>query len=374
MRRMIALVIGAGLMLASVPSVAGADGTETLGPPSIVVASGTGVAVGGVGLFTQPASFTVTVPDDAVVKQVLLYYEAGHHPGDVSGDTPDHDVQINGVVVSAQLIGGPTFFYGDVQTATHRADVTALGFIHPGTNTVVVNGLDADEVDDGAGVFVIYEQPGRSVQLGLVDGNDIAFVGFESPRDATVPQTFTFEPAAVDRVASLTLLTGSVHDPAPTPNPSGDQKNRPNFVEVTSGGRVTRLADPLGDQAPEWDAGSIDVIVPAGATSLTARYLSEFDETGDLPASLVWLGAALAVPLAQPPVTSTTPPATVPPTTTPPTTTAPTTQTTPPAAVSGEQRSIPTTGTDPTSLLWAAAALGAAGAVTLLAIRRRSSP
>ena len=301
MHRFAALLIGAGLVLAGVPSVAGAEGTETLGPPSIAVAAGTGVAVGGVGLFTQPASFTLTVPDDAVVKQVLLYYEAGHHPGDMSGDEPDHEVQINGVVVHAQRIGGPTPFYLDVLTATHRADVTALGFVRPGTNTIEVSGLDVDEVDDGAGMLVIYEQSGRNVQLGVVDGNDIAFVGFEPPRDTTVPQTFTFEPADVDRVASLTLLTGSVHDPAPTPNPSGDQKNRPNFVEVTSGGRVTRLADPLGDQAPEWDAGSVDVTIPAGATSLTARYLSEYDETGDLPASLVWLGAALAVPLAQPP-------------------------------------------------------------------------
>ena len=130
----------------------------------------------------------------------------------------------------------------------------------------------------------------------MVDGNDIAFVGFEPPRNTTVPQTFTFEPAAEDRVAPLAILTGSVHDPAPEPNPSGNQKNRPNFLEVESGGRVTRMADPLGDKEPEWDTGIVDVTIPAGASSLTVRYLSEYDETGDLPASLVWLAAALTVP------------------------------------------------------------------------------
>ena len=81
MRKIAATLMGAGLALAAVPTVAGADGTETLGPPSIPIAAGTGVAVGGVGLFAQPASFTINVPTDAVVKQVLLYYEAGHTPG-----------------------------------------------------------------------------------------------------------------------------------------------------------------------------------------------------------------------------------------------------------------------------------------------------
>jgi hypothetical protein len=45
-----------------------ADGTETLGPASIPIATGTGIAAGGVGLNTQPGPLTVEVPPGAVVK------------------------------------------------------------------------------------------------------------------------------------------------------------------------------------------------------------------------------------------------------------------------------------------------------------------
>jgi hypothetical protein len=366
MRKMIAVLVGAGLTLCSTGSLAGADGTETLGPPSVPIANGTDIAVGGVGLFSQPASFTLTVPDDAVVKQVLLYHEAGHTPGDASGAESDHDLRVNGVPVQATRIGGPTGFYGNVQTDTHRVDVTALGLIRPGINTLVVDGVDVDEVVDGAGMLVVYEEPGLSAQLSVVDGNDIAFANFEPPRNTTVPQTFTFDAAGEDRVASLAILVGSVHDPAPSPNPSGNQKNRPNVLQIETGGRTTRLPDPLGDREPEWDSGTVDVTIPAGATSLTVSYLSEYDQTGDLPASLVWLAAGLSVPQAQPPPATTTPP----PTNAPPTTIGP-----PPttfATVPGQPGSIPITGSNSGLLLSAALGLLAAGATTLIAVRRRS--
>ena len=369
MKRSCLFALAAALLFALDTPPAFADGTETLGQPSVPVASGTGVAVAGVGLFSQPASFSIEIPGDATVRQALLYYEAGHRTGDASGNAPDQSVVVNGTTVVASRIGGPTEFYGDVLTATHRADVTALALVGPGTNTITVNGLDDDEVRDGAGLVVIYDQPNRQVQLSLVDGNDVAFANFAAPRNAAVPQTFSFDAATVERTATLALLTTSLHDPIPAgiPNPSGNPRNRPNFVDLTIGGTTTRLADPLGDAAPEWDAGLLNVSIPAGATSLTVRYVSEYDQSGDLPASVVWLGAALVVPLAQPPATTTTT-TTVP----PPTTTAPTTTTTAPTTTTTAPRVLPRT-LAATGIGLAALAAVAAGLVAIgVAFRARA--
>ena len=53
-----------------------ADGTETLGPPSIAIAEGSGVIVAGVGLeAVQTGTINLDVPAGSTVKQVLLYWE-----------------------------------------------------------------------------------------------------------------------------------------------------------------------------------------------------------------------------------------------------------------------------------------------------------
>ena len=60
-------------------------------------------------MFEQPALFTVTIPDDATVTQVLLYREAGHRHGDLSGEEPDSSIGVNGLDVNADLrFGGAT--------------------------------------------------------------------------------------------------------------------------------------------------------------------------------------------------------------------------------------------------------------------------
>ena len=86
-----------------------ADGTETLGPPSIPIAAGTGVIAAGTGLIdpTQPGTINITVPEGAVVTQVLLYWE-GQMSTDVAGDGT---IEVNGIPVSGAIIGGPAFFF-----------------------------------------------------------------------------------------------------------------------------------------------------------------------------------------------------------------------------------------------------------------------
>ena len=58
------------LMCTSV--LAWADGTETLGVPTIPIASGTGVVAAGTGMVTQPGAIDIDIPAGAAVAQVLL--------------------------------------------------------------------------------------------------------------------------------------------------------------------------------------------------------------------------------------------------------------------------------------------------------------
>ena len=54
-------------------SLALADGTETLGPPTIAIASGSGSVAAGTGLHdAQPGTITIDVPGN--VNQALLYW------------------------------------------------------------------------------------------------------------------------------------------------------------------------------------------------------------------------------------------------------------------------------------------------------------
>ncbi|MDH4146101.1 MAG: hypothetical protein OEY23_13150 [Acidimicrobiia bacterium] len=308
----------ATLLAAAAP--AAADGTETLGPPSIAIADGTGISVAGIGLFAQPATLDVTVPAGATVLQVLLYWESGHRPGDTSGEDSDASVTIRNPAlggpfqeISADHIGIETGFFGDVLTSTHRADVTALGLVGPGTTTLEIDGLDFDEIDNGAGVAVIYDQPERDANVTLRDGSDVSFVNFDEPLRTTIPQTFDFDASPQARTAKLALMASSVHDPLGDDTPT-EVAVRPHVLRTTVAGATTDTCNPFGDVGPpsrEFDAGTFDITIPAGATSLTVQLLSlPCGGFTELPASLVWLVAALE--LEAPPAPDDNPPPTPP--------------------------------------------------------------
>src|SRR5687768_715393 len=84
----ISRVVGAGLLAGLVVALgvvtAGADGTESLGVPSLTVAEGTGFVAAGVGTEVQPAAINLAVPAGNAIKQVLVYWE-GHHGSVAAG-------------------------------------------------------------------------------------------------------------------------------------------------------------------------------------------------------------------------------------------------------------------------------------------------
>ena len=140
----------AGVALLGLSSGAMADGTETLGTPlGITVEQGTGIVMAGTGLTdSQPQDINVTVPAGATVNQVLLYWVIGTSAGDT-----DTDALVNGNPVTGMIIGGPS----QNQTA-YRADITGLGAVSDGPNTLTISGLTAgDGVVWGAAALVIFD-------------------------------------------------------------------------------------------------------------------------------------------------------------------------------------------------------------------------
>lgn len=340
---LIASLILGGLLLA--PGGAWADGTETLGPPGIRIAQGTGFVEAGTGLLSRSGTIQVDVPPNAEIRQAILYWEGQHR----NTNTGDPNLVVNGQTVWGERIGGPTLFENrgtegpDVNATAFRTDITGYGLIRPGSNTLQVSGAEFDFANDGAGVLVIYAEGGALRDIQVRDGVDIAFKPWPSPRDKTVPQTFVFAPADVPRTADLSLFVGSVNDSLPRPN------KRPNAIRIIVGsahseatvqtgalGKMVSLETPLlGDFAPicylvglaagkpvahtpshsetllinqldskdgsEWDTFRTQVEIPAGASELTVEVISYDDGSGNRPASLTWVTAIFAITEAPPP-------------------------------------------------------------------------
>jgi hypothetical protein len=219
---------------------------------------------------------------------------------------------VNGNAVAGTQIGGPAFFFGvpgpvDEYFVTYRADITGLGLVAAGANTLTISDMAftsflGPKANDGAGVLVLYSLPtdAPGTLVGLRDGLDLAYIDFPSPRDTTVPQTFTFAASASDRVANLASMASSVTDF------SAEWGFRPNQLRVTfdlgGTGDVT-LNNPFQSTAgAEWDAVNIPVNVPAGATQMTVQALSGGPgPSPSTPASFSWNATAVSIPQDAPP-------------------------------------------------------------------------
>ena len=301
-----------------------ADGTETLGAPvGVTLAAGTGIATGGAGtIFSQPG--TIDVNFTGTPKQALLYW-AGHTTGfggdntvsvSINGGPTVPVTAIGGLGLFPGAIGGPDRFFdfpGGAGTyySSYRADITSLGGLHTGSNTIAVSGLDfptcgcygsppgVETGNDGAGVLVVYDNGTTPSTINVRDGMDLAFQGFSAPLDTTVPQTFTYASAAADRGATLINMVASVESTDPN-------TARPNVLRVTFDGNPATTTDYVDEftsvNGAQWDSIPRAITIPAGSTSMTVQVLSlTEDGTTNLPASLGWVTSALSITNLPPP-------------------------------------------------------------------------
>jgi hypothetical protein len=289
--------LASAAIIVAVPATTVADGTETLGTPSIPISQGTGIVSAGVGLAVgQPGVISIDVPANATVEQVILYWEAANLG---TGDKTDTDtVQADGNDVTGVFIGGNTLYAGTngtsgYVTVTYRADITALDLVSPGANTVEIGGLDFTRENDGAGLFVIFDDGSPTSEIDVRDGSDFAFVNYGGALGVTEAQTFSFNPEDVVRFASVDFFVGSVADD------TGNLGFRPSSFEVTTGGVTSVFSDQLNSNDGQfWDTVNLVVEVPPGADEMTVQVFSRDDgfvAPGNLPASLVWLAAGLSV-------------------------------------------------------------------------------
>jgi len=241
----------------------------------------------------QPADIQITIPGSATVEQVILYWE-GNSPTPLSVPATD-TIQVNTIDVTGSFIGGAIgTISGQTQFLTYRADITSLGAVTPGSNTVSISGLDFGQ-NNGAGILAVIDEGGDLATLLLRDGSDRAFVSSPAPMDTTVPQLFVFDGAGVARSATLSLFFSDVAG-----QQSGGSPLRPSRIAIwlgnDLGGSPTMVIDNalMSVDGQEWDTLIIPVNVPAGETMIQVQALSEGD--GGTPASFSWITAGLKVP------------------------------------------------------------------------------
>ena len=291
-------VVGATIILAFSNPNAFSDGSEILDLPSIEIAPGSGIAMGGVGLFLDnlDGTFTnldgdinVSVPADATVKQVLLYWvgESGPSHAEPIGDD---SCIVNGTPVVGTLIGGSTRFYGlgdgsgGIWYEVYRQDITDLAVVTPGDNTLTISGLDFSYRNTGAGVIVIYDD-GTEAIIELYDGLDLAFHGFAGDLETVVPISISFEPSNEDRIGYVPLFVASAG------------ADRPNVTEITIAGTVTSYFNLFSsNDGPRWDSVMVPISIPAGAEWVTIELLSaDGGDSGISPASFAWIVGGLVI-------------------------------------------------------------------------------
>lgn len=289
MRKRLAAFVAVVLLAALGTQLVAGDGSEQLGTPSIPIADGTDIVAAGTGLLDSSGTIDITIPGGATVLQVLLYWENFER----DGRTHDDDLTVNGVDVVGTSIGGPTSFFATTTTQTFRADITALGAVVPGANSVAIGGAFST-ASNGAGIVAIIDD-GTNQVIDLRDGNDAAWIGLAPPLKDMAPVTYTFDAAASDRTATLDMFFSSVTGSFST------GILRPTSIEVESGGVTTVYSNLLdSNDGDEWDTVELSVNVPTGATSVTVQAFSRDDlGSGDTPASFVASVAALTLPVSQ---------------------------------------------------------------------------
>lgn len=258
-----------------------AEGDEEIGEAQLELAEATGVVMGGVSLLDQPATLDVEVPAGATVEQVLVHW-VGMHWADVSGDDT---LTLDGSEITGTLIGGPVKYSWRWRTSAYRADITDLGLVGPGANSLTVDDSDFAIRSDGISITVLYSEEGEEpIDLDLRDGADVVSLTRPGLQKTSVAQTFTVPEASEARSADVLLAVADADE------------IRPQDVLVTIDGVATSYPDLLGNGGL-FDAVTLPVEIPAGVTEVTVEVRSIVDpERPEVkPSSMVWILGGLSV-------------------------------------------------------------------------------
>jgi hypothetical protein len=176
------------------------------------VGGATNLAVGGTGLYVQPAAFSVDVPV-AGVGDILSasFYWSGR--GNTS--TGDDTIVINGTEYTGTLLDSYELPSGTPWVFFYKLDALAFGLVSPGMNNYTVSGFELDsERRDGIGFAAVYnddDSPWESVMI--LEPNEFIywgwdFVGMDRTSVLGFPLSMSDEP----RTGNLTIFVTDCED------------------------------------------------------------------------------------------------------------------------------------------------------------------
>ena len=262
-----------------------ADGDEALGPPGpgFDFSDGSYFVTAGVGLDGPlPATIELDVPADVTIRQVILYWSL-FGPNSDTTVTLEGSIPVTGVPIGVADACLPA----DRHARSFRADVTDLGLVTNGHNTIEIDDLDPgpdpDSRNNGASLVVIVEEPGTVVPTLATDGCDFV-VGTVTwgPCSETERQTFTFPPVTERSAAEVVLLVGDQE-------PGSDRTNAVE-VEIQLGPSIELVNVLVGGDGRSWDTLVVPFEVPVGSSEVSVQVFSDDRAgTGGRPSSLVWV-------------------------------------------------------------------------------------
>ncbi len=254
-----------------------ADGSQMLGVPlGLNAPAGTRMIVAGQGVRDgQPANLNITIPAGATIHQVVAYWSVVDW--DLAKLAPNDSTTMAGQVVNGVRIGDPQLIFNTGYTAAYRADVTALNLLVPGNNVIAVAGVDF-VWPGGAGLVAFVDDGGAAVEFEQFDGNDALSRVITPERTESSIVTYNFAPDDVDRVGNLAMFFSSFFD------------NTPTVITLSVDGDVQEvLVDEIGnDDGNAFDTVQKDVLIPAGATSLSVQLALEDSGIGRFAGSYTW--------------------------------------------------------------------------------------
>ncbi len=289
------------VLLLLIPQIVAADAALS---QSFSAQGNYAIAANGVGLLgLSSGDIVLNVPGTPI--QAFLYW-AGNDFDPGGDDTISFAVNAApSTPLTADRTFGPDFWFGsgpgDVFNYVYAEDVTAQ--ILSGNNTYTVSDFGPLRHHYGAGLIVVYEDPGLPVsQTTINDGLDAAFWNFPAPRGPNTEITcFQFAGAVSARNLDFIILGGGVDTAEFRPlaiwyqtgtgGVPGDLVNQPGATEI--GGQ------PLdSNDGNEFDTFTSTITVPAGDTFACFQVESISDQPPFNGASFVWLAASARIQLA----------------------------------------------------------------------------
>ena len=272
--------------------------------------AGAGDVIGGA---TELGAFG---PQGRNVAKAYLYWSGNNWPqGDFSGDgTITFTSENLGGTVDSVIVADtsstiefekpltPGTYFWDANVRMFVADVTQ--YITLGYTNYSISGFDMD-AELGAGLQIVYTDPGEGGDVTIYQGNDFAYRDWPGGGELnrTNVLNHTFKPSEVDRVLEAVFFVAGGSDldrPDQLWSQVGEHDDPAGLPsELTTGNPLASVLidNPLqGADGDAWDTVTTSVVIPAGSTFASFQFESGGGSGAHpLPESFNWMSASFTM-------------------------------------------------------------------------------